>query len=239
MSRLFLIVATVVFLIFLLIRFKKLPVEKRKKIVRFLFVLIIIAGFVALAMTGRLSWLFALIASIVPLVPRFVTWLIKVLPVLQSLKQQFRTNRTEHQVQMETQYIRMVLNKNTAEMDGLVLKGPYKGKMLSKLLFQDLLQFLKDCQQNDAESAAMLMAYMDRYNSGWRNAENRADNQGFKSGAMSIEEAREILAVKKTSTREEIIEAHKRLMQKIHPDRGGSDYLAAKINQAKDVLLKE
>jgi hypothetical protein len=54
---------------------------------------------------------------------------------------------------------------------------------------------------------------------------------------MSIEEAMEILALKPGYTKEDIIQAHRRMMQKVHPDRGGSDYLAAQINKAKDTLL--
>jgi hypothetical protein len=58
-----------------------------------------------------------------------------------------------------------------------------------------------------------------------------------RSGKMTAEEAREILGLKPGASREEIIKAHKRMMQKVHPDRGGSDFLAAQINQAKDTLL--
>lgn len=56
-------------------------------------------------------------------------------------------------------------------------------------------------------------------------------------GNMTAAQAREILGVKAGATKEEIIKAHKRMMQKVHPDRGGSDYLAAQLNQAKDTLL--
>jgi len=239
LPRFFLILIVIVLLTFLLIRFLRLPAKKRKQILKYLVVLTVISGFFAMAVTGRLSWLFALLASIVPLVPRLITWLLKVLPALQPFLQQLRTARSEQRVQMETQYIRMVFNQNTSEMDGEVIKGAYKGRVLSQLSQQELLQFLKDCQQNDHESAAMLMAYMDRYNGGWRETGKSQHQEGFKPGKMSVEEALEILAIKKSATRDEIIEAHKRLMQKIHPDRGGSDYLAAKVNQAKEILLKE
>lgn len=56
-------------------------------------------------------------------------------------------------------------------------------------------------------------------------------------GKMTMAQAREVLGVKDNASKEEIIMAHKRMMQKVHPDRGGSDYLAAQINQAKDTLL--
>jgi DnaJ-class molecular chaperone len=54
---------------------------------------------------------------------------------------------------------------------------------------------------------------------------------------MSREEALSILGLKADAGREDIIAAHRRLMQKVHPDRGGSDYMAAQINKAKDILL--
>ena len=55
--------------------------------------------------------------------------------------------------------------------------------------------------------------------------------------AMSLDEAREVLGLKPGHTKDDVIQAHRRMMQKVHPDRGGSDYLAAQINKAKDTLL--
>ncbi len=54
---------------------------------------------------------------------------------------------------------------------------------------------------------------------------------------MDLDEAREVLGLKPGHTKDDVIQAHRRMMQKVHPDRGGSDYLAAQINKAKDTLL--
>lgn len=58
------------------------------------------------------------------------------------------------------------------------------------------------------------------------------------STTLSERDAREVLGLGLSHTREDIIEAHRRLMQKVHPDLGGSTYLARQLNEAKKVLLE-
>jgi hypothetical protein len=140
---------------------------------------------------------------------------------------------------VETRFLRMSLNHDTGSMDGVVLEGDFQGRRLSELEHGDLLDLLAVCRAEDAQSASVLEAYLDRaHGDAWREAfHGRGPEHGGEPSYMTEAEAREILGVEAGASREDIIEAHRRLMQKNHPDRGGSTYLAAKINQAKEVLL--
>lgn len=140
---------------------------------------------------------------------------------------------------VETRFLRMSLNHDTGAMDGVVLEGASKGRRLSELALDDLLDLLTVCRAQDAQSATVLEAYLDRvHGDEWRDGSHRGGaGRGGETSRMSPAEAREILDVEADASREEIIEAHRRLMQKNHPDRGGSTYLAAKINQAKEILI--
>jgi DnaJ domain len=150
---------------------------------------------------------------------------------------------------VETEYLSMTLEHDSGVMAGRVLKGTFTGKNLAQLAVEQLVALLSECYRNDPESAQLLETYMDRTQPGWREAADAAEAQGAQAGRgwgrrpqadktkMSVAEAREILGVADDASADDIKEAYRRLMQKLHPDQGGSTYLAAKINQAKDVLL--
>ena len=121
--------------------------------------------------------------------------------------------------------------------------------MLNDLSLGELLTLLDECRTGDQQSAVVLEAYLDRTQpDDWRAAGTGDDNSGARDGggrgprtgsnAMTRDEAYEILGLRPGASMEEIKEAHKRLMLKMHPDQGGSTYLAAKINQAKDLLIR-
>jgi DnaJ-domain-containing protein 1 len=108
------------------------------------------------------------------------------------------------------------------------------------LNLEELLSLLEECRAGDQQSAAVLETYLERaHGSEWREraATAAAGQAGFGGGTMTREEACEVLGVKPGASKEAIKEAHHKLMNKIHPDHGGSTYIAAKINQAKDILL--
>ena len=207
---------------------------------------------VLLAATGRLHWLFALIASALPFLGRLLS-LLRYIPILSHLYTQVQNARAARTAsadvgktggrtsQVTSRYLRMTLHHESGEMEGEVLEGRFKGLLVSALSLEQLGALLQECQV-DQESAALLHAYLDRaHGEGWQHSAGAETGPRSTppTGEMSREEAREVLGVSPGATREEIVDAHRRLMQKLHPDRGGSTYLAAKINQAKDLLLKD
>ena len=138
-----------------------------------------------------------------------------------------------------TPLLAMELDHDSGSMDGEVLAGPAKGKRLSELVPEELLAFHQLCAKAQDQSLALLEAWLDRQRTGWRTGWGRGASQpaSSKGGPMTADEARAVLGVKASATAEDIRAAHRRLMKDFHPDKGGSDYIAAKINAAKDVLL--
>jgi hypothetical protein len=204
-----------------------------------------------MAATGRLHWLYALVASAVPFLSRLLSWFryVPILSQIYTLVQNKRAARAGTvgaggvgRSQVESRFLRMSLDHDSGELDGVVLEGQFIGKRLAELSEEQLIKLYEECHREDAESAALLLAYLDRtHGEEWRSHVGAGASQADRppsASQMSRQEAYDILDVADDATRDQIIEAHRRLMQKLHPDRGGSTYLAAKINQAKDVLLE-
>lgn len=205
-------------------------------------------GLVALAMTGRLHWLAALFGILLASARRLLG-LLNYLPLVHRLLAQFQGSPSASRPspgsssQVESRYLRMSLAHDTGEMDGEILLGRFKGRRLSDLSEHELAELLHECQAQDEESTALLQAYIDRtYGENWYAKSETSHKEHTRSNAsdssrMSRTEALAVLGLSPQASREEIIEAHRRLIQKLHPDHGGSTYLAARINEAKDSLL--
>jgi hypothetical protein len=151
-----------------------------------------------------------------------------------------RTQKSSGQVsRVRSAFLEMELHHDTGLMRGRILAGRHDGADLDTLDVATLTGFLTEI---DEESRALLMAYLDRRQPRWRDdlqddAAGRPSSAGG-SGKMTEEEAYQILGVQPGASAEEIGRAHRSLMKKLHPDQGGSTYLAARVNEAKSVLSR-
>jgi hypothetical protein len=147
--------------------------------------------------------------------------------------------------EVTTDTLRMQLDHATGELEGTVLRGPFAGRSLDSLGLSDLLDLLAHCQREDPRSVPLLETYLDRRHAEWRTHAGAdggvgQDDGGAASAGSSMDEsmALSVLGLEPGAGEEEIKAAHRRLMTKLHPDHGGSSYLAAQLNQAKDYLLR-
>jgi DnaJ domain len=231
----------------------------------------IITAFVALmalVVTRELSWLFALVGGLLPVVIRVVQ-IVRGEPTSRRIRSRRRrsfssntydeaktgasSSHPKRRSRVKTRFLHMFLDESTGDMRGKVLKGKFAGNHLSELTLAQLQHLYGQYSQQDAESATLLMAYLDRThgtaNQGASDAgadektkkdasAGYTDQYAAKGNGMTRDEAYEILGLKGDADARTVTDAHRRLMQKLHPDRGGTNYLAAKINQAKDLLLE-
>lgn len=140
---------------------------------------------------------------------------------------------------VETSLLAMELDHDSGRMDGEVLTGEFKGRRLSGMGDAELKRFGAQCAGAGDQSLSLLDAWLDRARPGWRETWDRASARKPASGAISKEEAFAVLGLKPGASPEQIRSAHRTLMKQFHPDHGGTDYLAAKINQAKERALRD
>ncbi|HKY94029.1 MAG TPA: DnaJ domain-containing protein, partial [Kiloniellales bacterium] len=136
---------------------------------------------------------------------------------------------------VRTRWLAMTLDHATGEAEGEVLQGRFAGRRLIDLTLSELLA-LRGELTGDAQSLALLEAWLDRRHADWRNLQAAGEGRGGRL-PMTREQAYAVLGLAPGASAEEIKQAHRRLMQKLHPDHGGSDWLAAELNEAKDLLL--
>lgn len=220
--------AIALFLIFLLLRgFAHAPVARVKQF-----------GAVMLASIGAVLLLLGLFTA---RGQQALFSLAFFLPLLLQWAQRWRTNKrfggsapqTGAANSVETAFLSMTLHHDSGRMTGSVKAGQFAGRDLAALDLPELLALLQECQVADADSVALLEAWLDRAHPDWR-AEPAA---GPRSGAMTRAEALEILGLAEGADEDAIRAAHRRLMRSAHPDQGGSAWLAARINAARDFLL--
>ena len=139
--------------------------------------------------------------------------------------------------------IEMELDHDTGKMRGTVLAGPDEGKSMEAMTRPQCEALYDLCCTDDPDGARLIEAYLDRRFAGWRSAaQNQYDSRRGQArsrfGMMSEDEAYEVLGLHKGASEEEVVRSHRSLMKKLHPDHGGSTNLAARVNEAKDVLMR-
>ena len=192
-------------------------------------------GLIALVLAGRAHWIVAMVGGILPFLGK-AALLVRWLPFLSRL---YRTHGSSG-IHLQTAWLEVEINRSTGAMDGTVRQGEYQGRRLSQLDLSQLERLLHACQ-NDQQSAALLCTYIQRTHSNWRDEKpgGEASTDDFEDSTLSAETAAQILGVSLQTSDDEIRAAHRNLAQKLHPDRGGNDYLTRKINKARDVLIKK
>jgi hypothetical protein len=186
-----------------------------------------LAGAATLAATGR-------VGLAVPLGLAGLT-LLGLWPGVSAFGRRVRRGQTSR---VRSAFLEMELDHDTGAMRGRILAGRHEGASLDKLETTMLVGMLAEI---DEESRALLAAYLDRRTPGWREhaqGDATAGQGGTPRGPMTQEEAYQILGLQPGASAEEIGRAHRALMKRLHPDQGGSTYLAARVNEAKDVLLR-
>lgn len=196
--------------------------------------------------TGRMAW--AILA-----LPALLPWLMRARAAHRMFKTFSRMTSgwgggaAGQSSDVETRFLRMVLDHDSGRMSGDVIDGIYAGRALAGMSLDELLDLLQTCWVEDQPSAQVLESYLDREHPDWRERvqEEAPGNGGDGSrgprhgkGSITREEAWKILGLEPGANKHEIKAAHHRLISGLHPDHGGSTYLAAQINRAKDILLK-
>lgn len=142
--------------------------------------------------------------------------------------------------------IEMELDHASGAVRGVILAGKDEGKRLDALTRSALMELYRTCRSVDPDGARLLEVYFDRRFAGWRQTgDGRGDPGGAEAGVgprrggtITEDEAYEILGLKKGAARQDIARAHRDLMKKLHPDHGGTTDLAARVNEAKEVLMR-
>jgi hypothetical protein len=234
-SRLILLLAigTIAYIVYR--QLKSLPAQQRKAAylkvgLGGLFIVLLV-----LTAMGRMHWLGAAITGLVVGASRLLPSLMRLSPVLQWLHRQKTGQANTQTSQVETSLLRMELDHASGNLNGEVLQGEHQGQKLDDLQADQLQALLAWCVGLDVDSARLLESYLQRrFGESWQGPQTPPP---VNSGSMTRAEALAILGLAEDADKDAIVSSHRHLMQKLHPDRGGTDYLAAKLNQAKDFLL--
>jgi hypothetical protein len=235
--RLILLLAVIAVIYLLLRRAQAVPPQQRRAEYIKLGLGIVVLGTILLAATGRMHWVGAVFAALLVVLRQSLPLLIRLFPLLASMRAKHAAAGGGHTSTVATALLRMQLDHDTGNLQGEVLRGAFQGRQLADLDRQQLEEFRRYCQSEDNDSLRLLDSYLQQRFPGASFGGGPSAGAPSRGHTMDRAEALAVLGLKDGATRDEIVAAHRQLIQKLHPDRGGNDYLAAQINRARDVLL--
>ncbi|MBT3411258.1 MAG: molecular chaperone DnaJ [Halieaceae bacterium] len=235
MPRIILLAAIAFALFILFKRAQSAPPHKRRGEYIKLGLGIAVVAVIILALAGKMHWIGVALTALLVAFRQLAPTLLRFFPMLASKFGRSSPSAGQHST-VASAILSMQLNHDSGALSGEVLKGQYQGWHLADMERQQLEQLLAYCQQEDADSVQLLDSYLQQRFPGETEFGAQQASASTSSG-MSRKEALAVLGLDDAAEKDDIIAAHRTLMQKLHPDRGGNDYLAAKINQAKDLLV--
>ena len=206
---------------------------------------LIVAAVVFATLIGRSPVILGIIASALGVLKLFGLQLLKNFPLFSRVILSQTGNAGKGKHRFDSRYLVGVFSAAGRQFKVTVKEGPFKGQELSRLS-DEQIQLLKEEIQSDSRSSYMLKAWLVMHRAGEHFSDQRGEQASQQSGELSsatlemgVAEAREVLGLSEDASREDIKTAHRQLMQKLHPDKGGNAYLASFINKARDVLLEQ
>lgn len=222
--KLILAIAIILGLFWFISKMNRLPPEQKKKHI-YKALLFGLAGILIIGtLTGRMHWLGAAFAALLPLMKIGMNTLGRVLPLWM--------NHTGGVASFQTEHLNVKVHIQSGTVSGDIINGPHSGRDLDDLSSSELNELESYYQDIDKKSYYLIRLKLKR---GSQEQSNQAQPPSF--GTPSREEALQILGLAGEPEESEIKTAHKKLINRVHPDKGGNDFLASRINQARDVLL--
>ncbi len=237
MPRMILLLAVALTLIILIRRAQRQPPHKRRGAYLQIMLGSAVVGVMILTLMGKMHWIGAALTGALVLARQTLPLLIRILPMLGGLRGQ-NANAAGKQSEVSSRILRMTLDHDSGDLSGVVLEGTYRDWLLEELEREQLDDLMAFCQREDADSAQLLASYLEqRFPDDAGHTEHNSHGGTANAAGVTRAEALAVLGLREGASEEDIVAAHRTLIQKLHPDRGGNDYLAAKINEAKDFLI--
>ena len=234
--KLIILLAIIFAYLYLRKKYETLNPKDRKNFILQVLLYGVAAAILLAVITGRMHWVGAVLAAALGFAKIGITSLIRFFPMLNLMRKQAIFGTPE----LKTPFLHVKIDLKTGVIHGEIIDGPHKGKSLLDLN-EDIIQELEQHYRGkDQRSYFLIKAIGQRLNYFDQNNQQQQSQSSYANvGNPDYAEALKILGLTETATKKDVIQAHRSLMQKLHPDRGGNDFLASQINNAKEIILQE